>query len=98
MVARDPFWTQQFGSQGMSRCQEVVQYHLYYLCVAVGTAQPGYFRGYVDWLSGFLGRRGLAASQLQDDLQLLAEDVSRALAPEEAAPFLTMLDAEAKRL
>ncbi|MDQ2999373.1 MAG: hypothetical protein M3R61_20255 [Chloroflexota bacterium] len=94
MYATNPFWEQQFGPRGRALCREDNLYHLAYLQDAVGVNAPDRFGSYLDWLTGFLGRRGLAADHLHADLQILADELARALPVVHAQPFLTLLAAQ----
>jgi hypothetical protein len=91
MFAANPFWEQQFGPQGRALCGENNRYHLSYLQDTIGVDAPKLFRSYLDWLSDFLGRRGLDAGHLRADLQVLAQDLARALPAVHAQPFLNIL-------
>jgi hypothetical protein len=91
MYASNPFWEQQFGPRGRALCREDNLYHLSYLQDALGADVPGHFGSYLDWVTGFFGRRGFDVDHLRADLRVLMDELARALPAAQSQPFLVLL-------
>jgi MerR family transcriptional regulator, light-induced transcriptional regulator len=75
-LARRPEFLQRFGERGRARCLEDADFHLQYLVHAVRLATPALFTAYVQWTRQVLEKRGIAWSDLQENLELLREELA----------------------
>ena len=91
MYASNSFWEQEFGPRGRALCREDNLYHLSYLQDSLGADAPRLFGTYLDWLTEFLGKRGVDSRHIRDDLRVLGREITRALPREDAQPFLDLL-------
>jgi hypothetical protein len=66
LYARHPEWTNR------ARCEDDLRYHLSYAADALALGDPQVFTGYVDWIRGFLERRGISRDHLRESLEVLA--------------------------
>lgn len=72
-------------------CLQDNLFHLSYLQDAVSNDNPAIFEKYLAWIGQFLASFKVPAEDLDADLKILAEEIARCLAPEDASPFLKIL-------
>ena len=71
LYARHPEWDRRFEA----RCLDDLEYHLAYLADAVAANRPELFTKYVTFVAGFLARRNVPASHLEEALVALADQL-----------------------
>jgi hypothetical protein len=76
LYARHPDWLRVGGMAGQQRCRDDVLYHLSYLADAVALRRADLFAVYVDWIAGFLERRGIPPEHLQVVLSVLDDGLA----------------------
>ena len=69
------------------RCLEDNRFHLHYLAASVQAGNPGIFSDYCGWVKAVLGKRGIAASHLKENLEYWKAALL-ASAPEAAADLI----------
>ena len=82
----NPALEQRYGAAGREKCLQDAHYHLSYLAEALGAALPSLFADYVAWAKVMLEARGVPASDLARNLEVLREVLRERLpGPEGAA-------------
>jgi methanogenic corrinoid protein MtbC1 len=74
-----PDLERRFGPAGRARCLQDAHYHLSYLSEAVTSSLPTLFADYVAWAKVVLESRGVPASDLVRNLEVLREVLRRQL-------------------
>src|ERR1044071_5674839 len=77
----NPNLERRYGPAGREKCLQDSNYHLSYLAEAVGSALPSLFADYVAWAKVMLEARGVPASDLARNLEVM-RDVVRERLPE----------------
>ncbi|MEW5872858.1 MAG: hypothetical protein AB1894_26600 [Chloroflexota bacterium] len=77
--------------QGATRLEEILC-HLSYLQDAIEQDAPQMFTAHVEWLAGYLARHTPTPAVLYAELRWLAQEIETRLAPQDAAPFLQLLE------
>jgi hypothetical protein len=75
LYRRHPDWESRWGDAGRDRCCEDLRYHLSYLADAIALDRGNVFTAYVEWIGGFLERRGVAIEHLRESLQVMRDVV-----------------------
>lgn len=76
---RHPDWLERWGAAGQARCADDMIYHFSYLADSLANQRPELFADYIQWMAGFLARRGIPAAHLHESLQVLEELLARDL-------------------
>ena len=88
------------SSSQTARGQEVWfrdnRFYLSYLADAVWVEKEELFRNHMNWVKTFLAQNGVEEKTLSEDLHLLAEETERALPGSIGAPFVRLLQNQAK--
>ncbi|HWB81653.1 MAG TPA: hypothetical protein VG755_42115 [Nannocystaceae bacterium] len=81
LLARNPAWAEKAGAA--VRCADDIAYHLSYLADAAATGQVSSFRSYIDFIAGFLARRGVGRIELDACLDELGAQLRTRLSDDE---------------
>jgi methanogenic corrinoid protein MtbC1 len=81
--ALNPNLERRFGPAGREKCLQDAHYHLSYLAESLGSALPTLFADYVAWAKVMLEARGVPASDLARNLEVLRDVVRERLPSEE---------------
>ena len=81
--ALNPDLERRFGAAGREKCLQDAHYHLSYLAESLGSALPTLFADYVAWAKVMLEARGVPASDLARNLEVIREVVRERLPGEE---------------
>ena len=92
-LQRHPEFLKRFGEVGRKRCREDAEFHLQYLSHALQLSSPALFTSYTQWARRVLESRGMAWSDLQTNLELLRDELTGELLPEEAQPVGEYIEA-----
>jgi methanogenic corrinoid protein MtbC1 len=74
-----------FGQRGRQKCRDDANYHLTYLAQSLASSEPALFLKYVAWAKVMLAGRGIPASDLVDNLQVMIEVLQAHLPASEAS-------------
>lgn len=77
--ALNPDLERRFGAAGREKCLQDAHYHLSYLAESLGSALPTLFADYVAWARVMLEARGVPASDLARNLEVLRDVVREQL-------------------
>src|ERR1044071_2804513 len=83
--ALNPDLERRFGPAGRERCLQDAHYHLSYLAESLGSALPTLFADYVAWAKVMLEARGVPASDLARNLEVIRDVVREQLPTAEGA-------------
>lgn len=92
-LEQHPEFLERFPAAGRRRCLEDADFHLQYLSHAIRLATPALFTSYTQWARQMLETRRIGWSDLQRNLELLREELARALGGEDAALVGEYIDA-----
>ena len=84
-LEQNPEFLERFGAIGRVRCIEDADFHLQYLSHAVRLATPALFTSYTQWVRQLLEKRAIGWSDLQKNLELLRDELTRDLDERDAA-------------
>lgn len=74
-----PELASRYGEAGRAKCLQDAHFHLTYLAESIAAATPTLFADYVAWAKVMLASRGVPATDLAVNLNVLRETVSEAL-------------------
>lgn len=74
-LKRRPELARKYGAAGRQRCLEDTLFHLKYLYQSAELNDPGLFLDYVDWAKAMLESRGVAASDLLENLETIRAEL-----------------------
>ena len=78
-LEQNPELLERFGAIGRVRCIEDADFHVQYLSHAVRLATPGLFTAYTQWVRQLLEKRAIGWHDLQKNLELLRDELTRDL-------------------
>lgn len=81
-----------YGPIGREKCLQDAAFHLSYLAEAISAGEPGLFKDYVAWAKVMLAERGVPASDLARNLNVLRDVVSGQLEQDAAALATAYID------
>jgi MerR family transcriptional regulator, light-induced transcriptional regulator len=94
----NPSLETRYGAAGREKCLQDANYHLSYLAEAVGSALPSLFADYVAWAKVMLEARGVPASDLARNLEVIRDVVSERLPAGEGEAAARYVDEGIRRL
>lgn len=92
-LQRHPEFLSRFGESGRARCLEDADFHLQYLGHSLQLAAPSLFVTYIQWARQMLEKRGISWSDLHTNLELVREQVTVSMEPDEASVVRDYVDA-----
>ncbi len=93
-----PALASRYGQAGREKCLQDARYHLSYLAEALSASSPALFAAYVSWAKVMLSTRGIAATDLAQNLECMREVIERTLPDETGGTISKFIDAGLKRL
>lgn len=97
MYARDPFWLERYGPNGLQAAREDGGFHIRHLVSALRVANDGIMETYARWLRELLVARGMCTQHLADNFIMLGYALKRS-APMDATPAVIALTKAASAL
>lgn len=92
-LQHNPEFFERFGAIGKTRCIEDADFHLQYLSHALRLATPSLFTSYTQWARQMLEKRTVGWRDLQKNLELLRDELTRELDDGDAALIRDYIDA-----
>ncbi len=94
----DPELDRRYGPIGRAKCHQDNLFHLSYLSESIAASLPSLFADYVAWAKVMLAGRGIPASDLARNLEILGGALAAKLPPEAAAVAVSYIDDALRRL
>lgn len=91
-LEQHPEFVTRFGELGRTRCREDADFHLQYLVHALRLSTPALFTTYTQWARQMLEARKIAWPDLQRNLELLRDELTREVDTESAALVAEYID------
>ncbi|HYO91527.1 MAG TPA: cobalamin-dependent protein [Pyrinomonadaceae bacterium] len=79
-----PELAERYGAAGRAKCLQDAGFHLSYLAESISASQPSLFADYIAWAKVMLEGRGIAASDLGRNLEIMSDALRQTL-PKEMA-------------
>lgn len=80
-----PELAERYGAQGRVKCSQDAAYHLSYLSESIAASLPSLFADYVTWAKVMLESRGIPATDLARNLEVMREVLQQKLPAEMSA-------------
>lgn len=74
-----PELAERYGPAGRAKCLQDAGYHLSYLAESIAASQPSLFADYIAWAKVMLEGRGIPASDLARNLEILRDSLRQSL-------------------